>query len=119
MGALKVLNLSIRFLLELFVLIAVGYWGFKTGTGWFFKVLLGIGLPALVAVIWGTFAAPKAAHRLHGLRLLGLEAAVFGSGVAALVATKNYSLAWAFAIIVILNRVLMFIWRQQLKFHPL
>lgn len=112
MDALKSLNVAVRFLLEICVLISVGYWGFKTGSGWFFKILLGIGAPLLIAIIWGTFGAPKANMQLHGLMLLALEVIVFGSGVAALFATKNYSLAWGFAAIVILNKILMFVWKQ-------
>ena len=112
MSALKSLNLAIRFLLELCVLTAVGYWGFKTGSGWFVKILLGIGAPLVIAVIWGTFGAPKANMQLRGVMLLGLEIIVFGSGVAALYATKNYPLAWGFAAIVIVNRILLFIWGQ-------
>jgi hypothetical protein len=73
---------------------------------------LGIGAPVLIAIIWGMFAAPKAAYHLHGFRLLALEVIVFSSGVAALYATKNYSLAWAFATIAIINRLLIFVWRQ-------
>ena len=112
MDALKSINLAVRFLLELCVLAAVGYWGFKTGSGWFLKILLGIGAPLLIAVIWGMFGAPKANMQLHGFMLLALEVVVFGSGVAALYATKNYSLAWAFAVIIVINRILMFVWGQ-------
>ena len=112
MDALKGLNLAVRFLLELCMLVAVGYWGFKTGSGWFLKILLGIGTPLLIAIIWGTFVAPKAAYPLHGILLLALEVVLFGSGVATLFVTKNYSLAWGFTLIVIINRILMFVWGQ-------
>jgi hypothetical protein len=93
-------------------LAAVGYWGFKTGTGWFVKIFLGIGIPLLIAVIWSIFGAPKANMQLQGFMLLMLEIIVFGSGAAALFATRNYSLAWGFAVIVIINRILMFVWGQ-------
>jgi len=112
MDALKLVNLAIRFLLELCVLVAVGFWGFKTGSGWFLKILLGIGTPLLIAVLWGMFAAPKAAYHLHGFMLLAFEVAVFGSGVAALYATKNYFPAWGLAAFVIINRILIFVWEQ-------
>ena len=112
MEAIKSVNLAVRFLLELCVLAAVGYWGFKTGSGWFLKILLGIGAPLLIAVIWGMFGAPKAANHLTGISLLALEVVVFGSGVAALYATRNYSLAWSFAAILVINRILMFVWEQ-------
>jgi hypothetical protein len=112
MDALKSLNVGIRFLLEICVLISVGYWGFKTNSGWVLKILLGIGAPLLIAVIWGAFGAPKAPYHLSGLALFALEVTVFGSGVAALFATKNFSLAWGLAAIAIINRILMFVWRQ-------
>jgi len=115
MDALKSINLIARFLLEICVLISVGYWGFKTGSGWLLKILLGIGAPLLIAIIWGMFGAPKAAYPLSGFLLLALEVVVFGSGVTALVATNNYSLAWGFAAIVIVNRILMFVWGNILK----
>jgi len=102
----------VRFLLELGILAAVGYWGFKTGSGWFLKFLLGLGAPLLIAVLWGTFAAPKAPYHLTGFSLLALEALLFGSAVAALYATGNFSLAWGFAAVVILNRVLILVWKQ-------
>ena len=112
MDALKSINLAFRFLLEICVLISVGYWGFKTDSGWILKTLLGIGVPLLIAIIWGTLGAPKAAYHLTGFSLLALEVVVFGSGVAALFATKNYSLAWVFVVIIIVNRFLMFVWKQ-------
>ncbi len=112
MNVLKSINLGVRFLLELCMLVAVGYWGFKTGSGWLLKIALGIGAPLSIAVIWGIFVAPKAAYPLHGFVLLALEAVLFGSGVAALYATENYSLAWGFAVIVIINRILIYAWGQ-------
>jgi len=45
MDALKMLNLAVAFLLELCMLVAVGYWGFKTQSSWVLKILFGIGLP--------------------------------------------------------------------------
>ncbi len=112
MDILKGINLAVRFLLEICVLIAVGYWGFKTGSGWLLKILLGIGLPVLIAMVWGMFGAPKSAYQFHGLTLLGLEALVFGSGVLALFLTGSNSLAWIFALLLIVNKVLLVIWKQ-------
>lgn len=112
MDTLKSINVTARFLLEICVLISVGYWGFNTAPGWFLKTLLGIGAPLLITIIWSMFGAPKAAYHLTGFSMLALEVIVFGLGVAALIATKNYSLAWGFAAIVIINRILMFVWRQ-------
>ena len=112
MVGLKVINIAIRFLLELCLLIAIGYWGFKTSSGWFLKILLGIGTPVFVAVIWGLFVSPKATFHLNIFQQLGLEAILFGSGVAMLYSTKDYFLAWSFATIVVINRILMLLWGQ-------
>jgi len=67
MDAIKMLNLLVRFLLELCLLAAIGYWGFETHSSWGWKILLGIGLPLLIAVLWGMFLAPKSAYRLGGV----------------------------------------------------
>lgn len=112
MDVLKGMNLAIRFLLEICVLISVGYWGFKTGSGLFLRLVLGIGMPLLIAVIWAMFGAPRSAFRLQGPLMLMLEIIVFGSGVAALFLTKNTILAWVFAAIIVVNRVLIFFWGQ-------
>jgi hypothetical protein len=112
MDVLKSINVAIRFLLEICVLAAVCYWGFKINSNWLLNILMGIGIPLLIAIVWGMFGAPKAANHLTGFSLLALEIIVFGSGVAALYATKNYSLAWGFVVVVIVNRILMFVWGQ-------
>ena len=44
-------NLALRFLLELCALVALGYWGFKTGSGAIAKFALGIGTPLVAAVV--------------------------------------------------------------------
>jgi hypothetical protein len=69
----KTANLALRFLLELCALVALGYWGFKTGGGLITKLALGIGAPLLAAVVWGTFLAPRAAVPTPGLLRLVLE----------------------------------------------
>jgi hypothetical protein len=72
-GCFEALNLLVRFLLELCMLAAVGYWGFKTHSGWAMKIIFGIGLPILIAVIWGVFVAPKATYPLSSIPHLALE----------------------------------------------
>jgi hypothetical protein len=112
MDSLKVINLAIRLLLEICALIAVGYWGFKTGSGWLLKILFGIGAPILIAVLWGMFGAPKSVYPFQGLAFLGLEFIVYGSGVLALFLTGSNSLAWIFALLLIVNKIFLVIWKQ-------
>jgi hypothetical protein len=51
------INLALRFLLEMVALLSVGMWGWKQSDGWLRFVLM-IGIPVVLAAIWGTFAVP-------------------------------------------------------------
>ena len=112
MNALKATNLGVRFLLELGMLAAVGYWGFKIGSGWFLKILLGIGLPALIAVIWGMFIAPKATYPLSGASYLTVELLLLASGSLALFASGKSELAWIYTIVLVVNKILLIAWKK-------
>ena len=112
MAILKGTNLALAFLLELCALAALGYWGFHTGRGTLAKVGLGLGAPLLAAVVWGLFVAPKATVTVPGPVHLALEVAVFGLAAVALHAAGQPRLALAFALVVVLNRVLIAVWGQ-------
>ena len=59
MRGLRGVTLTARFLSELAMLAALAFWGYVVGEGpWAW--LLGVGAPALAAVVWGTFVAPRA-----------------------------------------------------------
>ncbi|MFD0638965.1 YrdB family protein [Catenulispora yoronensis] len=57
---LHVANEGLAFLLELVALVLLAVWGFRTGSNVAVHVLLGLGAPALMVVVWGAFAAPRA-----------------------------------------------------------
>ena len=109
---LKSTNLALAFLLELALLAAFAYWGFQSGGGTLGKVLLGIGVPVLVAVIWGIFMAPNSTRHLQGGAYLVLKAILFGLGVAALAAAGRTTLGLVFAVVVVINTILLYVWRQ-------
>jgi hypothetical protein len=112
MDVLKGTNLLVRFLLELGMLAAVGYWGFKTHSSWAMKILFGIGLPVLIAVIWGMFMAPKSEHRLSGVPFTVMDFVLLGSGAAALVASGHATLAWIYFALLIVSESLRLVWKQ-------
>ena len=109
---LQNINLAIRFLLELCAIASLAYWGFVTGKGAVAKFFLGIGAPVLLAVIWGVFGSPKAKIKLSLPLQLFLELIVFGIPALALYTAGKPQLAWIYGICVVLNRILMFIWKQ-------
>jgi hypothetical protein len=112
-GGLKAINLAARFFLELAALAAFGYWGFTAGQGPVLKIVLGLGAPTLVAVLWGMFVAPKAPRRLADPARLALEVAIFGMATLALVTEGLMTLALVFAVAVTVSLILMFAWGQR------
>lgn len=107
------LNLVLRFLLEICVLMAYGYWGIQTGKGMLFKLLLGIGAPALFVVVWSMFGSPKAIFPLSGFSHFMFEFVIFSLAVIALYATGQTKLANVFAILIIINQILLTVFHQR------
>ncbi|HLO18717.1 MAG TPA: YrdB family protein [Anaerolineales bacterium] len=112
MNIFKTLNLLVRFLLELCMLAAIGYWGFKTQSSWAMRIIFGIGLPVLIIVIWALFVAPKAIYPLHGMSHIVLSLILLGSGALALFASGRADLGWVYVIVLIVNQVLLIVWKQ-------
>lgn len=106
-------NLALRFMLEVCGLVSLGYWGFQAiGPGWK-KITLGIGSPLLIAIIWGMFGSPKAWVKLSAPLHLLLELVIFGLPAIALYVTGNKRLALIYGLLVVFNRLMMFIWHQD------
>ena len=101
-----IVNLALRFLLELCALLAVAYWGFRTGSG-ASRIAFGVGAPLVLARAWSMFGSPRAAISLPGSTKLLFELHVFGAAAVALVAAGRPTLAWTFAALLLANKVLM------------
>ncbi|KAB2332074.1 DUF2568 domain-containing protein [Cytobacillus depressus] len=110
--SLMLVNVAIRFLLELFGLFVYGYWGYKVGGTAAMRWGLAIGIPLIIATAWGLFGSPKAAFLLSGFPHLLLEIGVFLIPAVLLLNLGKVPLALIYGIIVILNRLLMYIWDQ-------
>jgi hypothetical protein len=98
-------NDVLRFFLELAALASLAYWGFSEFDG-VAQWLVGLGAPLLVAVVWGRYMSPKASRpTVDPVRFL-IEFAVFGSGVAALLAADAPVLAVVLAVLAALHLAL-------------
>lgn len=103
------LNLTVRFLLELSALFVLGLWGWQQREDGL-RFVLAIGIPLLLAVLWGVFAVPndpsrsgKAPVPVPGWLRLLLELAFFGLAVWAL-AGLGYSIAaWLLGLLVFVH----------------
>lgn len=102
------LILTVRFLLELAALFALGYWGWTQHEG-LGRIILAIGLPVLAAVLWGTFRVPgypgKATVAVPGPVRLLLEFTIFAAAVVLLAATGQRDAAIAYGAITVVHYV--------------
>ncbi|WP_214322002.1 YrdB family protein [Nonomuraea sediminis] len=115
LATIKGANAILMFFLELGVLISAGYWGFTVSSNWVIKIVAGIGAPALLAVLWGLFAAgggENATYPLTGIVRALFEIAWFGSGALALYASISLTPALIFAAVFAVNAVLRLVWKQ-------
>jgi uncharacterized protein DUF2568 len=71
-ASVRTANLGLRFLLELGLLVGVGWWG-GHALGWWAAVVL----PLAAAFLWGSFLAPKARWTIPSLARLVLELVLF------------------------------------------
>lgn len=101
-------NDVVAFLVELAALAVLCAWGFQVGDSTAVRVLLGVGLPLVAVVVWGLFAAPRARYDVPALRL-ATKLVVLGGAAAASFGVLPLGAAVAFAVVVAVNLVLMYV----------
>jgi hypothetical protein len=108
------INLTVRFLLEMLALFALGRWSWMQSDGWL-RYLLVLGIPLLAAMLWGTFAVAgdpsrsgKAPIPVPGLVRLLLELAFFALATGALFASQAATLGWILGVAVCVHYALSY-----------
>ena len=112
---LKAINLILRFLLELIILFALGYWGFHYDSILFVQIVLGLGLPLITAVIWGKFISPKATIRLPIIGVFIIELLIFIAAFLCLLANGFNVFAIIFIVVSIVNRYIIIKFNQGIE----
>ena len=102
-------NLVVRFLLELSALAATAYWGFATASG-FTQFVLGLGAPALVALVWGLFVSPKAKVELPRPAQFAIELLVFAAAALALIVADQPVLGIVLGGLELVSGTLNYVW---------
>lgn len=113
MESLKLLNLSLAFILELIAVGAFAYFGFHLNQPTVVKILIGVGLPILVITAWAVWAAPASTNRLHIPWLLVFKAVIFTGGALALHASGKTSWSLGLFLFFICNEALALLWGQE------
>jgi len=108
------INLAIRFLLEMSALVSVGIWGWKHSDGWLHYVLA-IGMPIILATIWGTFAVPGDPSRsgktlivTPGVLRFAIELSIFGFATWSLYDIGLNEISTAFGTIVLIHYIISY-----------
>ena len=103
------INLVIRFLLEITALIVVGLWGWKQSESWP-RFVMAIGIPILLAAIWGTFAVPDDPSRsgaapvpVPGVVRLLIELGIFAFATWVLYDMGYIKASWILGLIVVIH----------------
>ncbi|WP_431026865.1 YrdB family protein [Lysinibacillus sp. LZ02] len=104
-----ILNLLLRFLLEIATLAIIGYWGLQQGNSYLTKILFCAGLLVVTISIWATFGAPNSPLELKGINRLMLEFAIFGIAAVILWTTLKPAMAVVFVIVVSVNSFLLYL----------
>lgn len=108
------INLIFRFILELCALTAIGIWSWKQSDG-LFKFVLSIGLPIIIATIWGVFAVPEDPSRsgtapvvVSGIVRLAIELAIFAFAIWSLYNISSIGYSRILGIAVLLHYILSY-----------
>jgi hypothetical protein len=110
---MRAANLVLRFLLELAALTGLGVWGFQIGDGLAMRLLLGLGAPLLMALVWGFWISPKAPRRLPDPLRLGVEVVIFAAAGSALIAAGYPAQGWTLMAAAAVSEALMVAWGQR------
>ena len=102
------MNTALRFLLEIALLIAIGYGAFNIGNSFFTRLLFCIGFLTIVIIIWGTFGSPNAPFALQGFYRLPLELAILGVAIILVWNIIHPAVIILFAAVFILNSFFLF-----------
>jgi hypothetical protein len=105
-------NDGFRFLLELAVLVSLGYWGYRLTASPARWVLM-LAAPIVGATIWATWVAAKSSSALHDPWRFLLEIAIFGAGAAALAWSNRATLAIVLAALAAVHLALTFVLDQR------
>jgi putative Ca2+/H+ antiporter (TMEM165/GDT1 family) len=112
---MAIVNLGIRFLVELAGVAAVATWGLHASPDPLVGVLLGTGAAAALIVTWAVVVAPNARNRLPQPRRDLIGTGLLLVAAAALAVAGQPALALVYAAVVVVNQVLLIVLRADAR----
>lgn len=109
---MKAVALAVRFLVaELGALAALAIWAFDAFDG-VAALLAAVVLVAVVIALWALFDAPKASRRLHDPGRFVLEAVIFASATAGLIAAGHVWIGVVYALLAVASAAAVRVWPE-------
>lgn len=102
-------NLALRFVVELVGVGALAYWGFQTSSPGLWRIVLTVGAPLALVVIWAIIVAPNADNALSQPQRDIIGTALLVLAAIALAAAGQPTASAVFGAIVVLNWVFLVI----------
>jgi hypothetical protein len=103
---MAIANLALRFVVELVGVGALAYWGSQATDGPA-ALVLAVGAPLAMVVVWAIVVAPKARNPLTQPQRDLIGTGLLLGSAAALLAAGEATVAFAFAAIVVVNWILL------------
>jgi hypothetical protein len=107
-SALRLINLGVRFLLELGALAAFSYGGATARASGALRAALAVILPLIVALLWGLFISPNARYSTGRAGQVGLGVIVFLAAALLLRERGHATVAAAFAATAVVSSLLLY-----------
>ena len=101
------INIVLRAIMELGIVLALGYWGFHNGKSEPTKITLGISSPILIFGFWEMVDFHKTCRKAELLRLIQ-EIILSGLAAAALYFAGQHALSWALAGLSIIHHTFVY-----------
>ena len=101
-------NIALRALMELGIVVGLGYWGYQTGRSMSAKILLSIGVPLLGFGFWGAVDFRWAGRLSEPLRLFQ-ELIISGLAAVAWYAAGQPILGWILGLVSIVYHTLVYL----------
>lgn len=115
-STLKWTNVGLRALLELGIVVALGYWGYTTGEGAAMKILLSLAAPLIGFGFWGLVDFRNSGSLAEPLRLIQ-ELVITGLAAYAWYSAGAQAWGWALGTLSVIHHALVYLLGGTLLKH--
>jgi hypothetical protein len=102
----------VRFLLELVLLVALGWWGMSLDAPLLVRLLAAVGAVGAALLVWSRWVAPRAAGRLGDPPRFAVETVLWIAGALALADVWSVAAGAAFLALALVTAALVRVWPE-------